>query len=454
MEISELQLTKNALINDLNDLQSKKDSSFEEAFKKGEYECLKQLVQGKFSSFVSLLNTISRVMKVDGSHIPLTRKCNRRSQYVRNRADYLAAMAVNDKDKLLVAMCAYDLALCYARTPESMGEAYGKVTAVYIQLKLIPQALKSFANFTKFADNAKLEPGRLQNLSRLCQQLTQIHNSKKDFEPAKLTYPSHPNISGLVKLVKFCEKSVVTEEPLEYGDIIAVTKSFCFVNESPLRRQFCNQCGDRTSDKIPCDHCNFAVFCGESCKALAIKEFHGIECGLCFDFAIDKDPVMYLALKFACNALRFELDSKFYETTNPFTVFDWMEGDEENHVTILKTILSMKHTDPSFKQTFALVLYFVSVMEKAQKHEGFQKFIKSLDNWEKSLFDMFCKSYLAIKRNYFRADFTVHIDWLYGNLKHSCKPNVTVVHDSKLGTNTYLVLDRIAAGEDLTIAYG
>lgn len=423
------------------------DQHFEDAFKNGDYECLEKLLRGKYNEITSVFRRF-----LQGS--VNFAKSDTKSDLVRNGGNNALSKVMDNFERLLIVLYVYDFALSFAVTSERKAKAYSNLSAIYFRMNFIPQTLEAIEYAMKHVDKSDHKLiGKLQERKQRCQgKRSKVSNCVKD--PAQLSYPSHATISGLAGVLKFNGKNVITKKALKYGDIIAMTRSSCFFVDALLNRQFCNHCGDRTSVKIPCDFC-YCTF-GESCKALAMEGFHGMECESIPDFlfCIDKDILKYTALKFAFKAMNMENFANIDEVPKNFTCFDWKHGDEKNDMMILKTILNMKQANLTFKQMFTLVSYYMTLLDRNKHNERFQAFIRKFDNGEKGLFDMFCKSYLVIKRNYFVTDYTTHIDWLHGLFQRSCKPNVLVVHDSKVGTNNYLVLDDIAAGDKLTIAYG
>lgn len=433
-------------------LQNRQHAPFEKAFKDRNYESLKQILfsDDNFKKLFDLYR--SKIVLVKRTHGKTTKSDNK-SELVRNNGNQLLPYCDDKLERMFIVMYTYDIALSCAETPEKKAKAYGNISAIYFRLNLIPQTLKSIEcamNFGGKSDDKFIS--KLQERKLRCQDFIEV-----DRDPAKLSFPSHPNIPGLAGVLKLREKSIFTEKPLKCGDIIAMTNSFCSLHEFIIRRQFCNECGDRTSGaKIPCDFCNTTLFCGESCKAKALQGFHGMECESFSDIltTLDNDSTKYYALKIALKAMSLESYSSFEEPADNFTCFDWKKGDENQDMIILKTILSMKKADLTLKQLFPVVSYYVMLMERVKYNKRLQSFINGIDDGEKRLFDMFCKAYLVVSQNLFCIDFTLNIDWLFGNFQHSCKPNVIIIRDSKLGTNNYVVIDDIGANQELTVAYG
>lgn len=428
-----------------------RDQMFEDAFSERDYNRLKELFEGKYANLVNLVHTM-----LDGfiTHGVIS-KSDVFSDKFRNNGNEVFLKANSSKpETLLSGLHFYEIALSHAATSDRKAKAWGNISAAYYRMNFLPHTLKSIEYAMKHVGKWDVKLiSKLQERKENCQRQIEASPSNADAgDPARLSYPSHQSVSGLAGVLKLGKESIVTEKSLKRGDIVAITKSFCFSIDF-FSRQFCEQCGDRTSVKIPCDFCNCCVFCDESCKALAMEGFHAIECGKFSDFQpfMDCDVIKRFALKFAIKAMTIQCNN-FEEET--ITCFDWKEGDENNDAMILKTILNMKETNLPFQQMFALVSYYVILMKRMKRNGRFQKFINGYENGEKRLFDMFLKAFLVIKRNGFHNDFTYNIDWLLGNFKHSCKPNVMIVRDSKLGTNNYVVIDDIAAGEQLTIAYG
>lgn len=433
-----------------------RDQQFEEAFKSFDYESLENFLKvGKFRSEFVFYRSILELLRTNSSNT----KSDEQSEFHRQNGKNLLKNMYDD-EAASKAMCAYDMALCYAKTPNQKAKVYGKISDTYFLMNSFTLSLKHIDHAIKQIDKSDATgKEKLQKRKLKCQYQIDAESNENDARsPAQLSYPSNPAIPGLAAVLKRVNRSIFTTIPLATGDIIAKTSSFCLFNEPMFRRAFCNQCGCRTIGarggvKIPCDFCSTTMFCGELCKVHAMKGFHGIECKNVPDFLATTDGggIEYLAIKFAFKAM------EILEHTNceeKITCFDWKDGDAKNEEILLKTILNMKQANLPFKLMFPIVSYYIILMDKLKFNKRFHDFIARFDNGNKRLFDMYCNAYLVISQNCFFADYTLNIDWLFGNLQHSCIPNVMIIRDSQLGTNNYLVINDIAANGELTIAYG
>lgn len=189
--------------------------------------------------------------------------------------------------------------------------------------------------------------------------------------------------------------------------------------------------------------------------------FHGIEC----QYFIDKDKdtsdyMFHLALKFACKSLELTGGKPFPKTDENYTCFDWEnDADGEDDMNILKAILAMKNIEMDFENMICLtskLLYFDVMFELEElrgKIQKFADFLAKFDDGYKIFKEMFLKIYTILQMNCFNNnDFNQTIDGFYGNLTHSCQPNLLIYRDSVQGTNRYVVFQKIKPGEKLTIA--
>ncbi|XP_011502020.1 PREDICTED: SET and MYND domain-containing protein 4-like [Ceratosolen solmsi marchali] len=62
------------------------------------------------------------------------------------------------------------------------------------------------------------------------------------------------------------------------GDIIFVEKAYLKLFEQVKFVNYCGHCFSKSWTNIPCDYCNWCMFCSEECKNLAWKNYHDIEC--------------------------------------------------------------------------------------------------------------------------------------------------------------------------------
>lgn len=73
-------------------------------------------------------------------------------------------------------------------------------------------------------------------------------------------------------------KHFVAARDIKPGEIICVEKLYVSCLNLNNRHAYCGHCFTKSWVNIPCDHCNWCMFCSEECKTLAWKKYHDFEC--------------------------------------------------------------------------------------------------------------------------------------------------------------------------------
>lgn len=71
---------------------------------------------------------------------------------------------------------------------------------------------------------------------------------------------------------------LVANRDFEAGDIVYVEKPYVTVTSLNSPHVYCAHCMSVSWSMIPCDNCNWSMFCSESCKKEAWEQYHYIEC--------------------------------------------------------------------------------------------------------------------------------------------------------------------------------
>lgn len=106
-------------------------------------------------------------------------------------------------------------------------------------------------------------------------------------EPLKVSEPSqvlsqkekeNPLDSVSIQYSDKYGKHLIAKQDFEAGDIIFVEEPFATVQQFDSSYMCCTHCLTLSLSTIPCDHCSWCMFCSESCKKEAWKEYHHIDC--------------------------------------------------------------------------------------------------------------------------------------------------------------------------------
>lgn len=169
--------------------------------------------------------------------------------------------------KFFAALVKYNESLCSSESSsEHRGHAYANRSAVYFELKLYDKCINNIElafkhNFPKASEEILL------SRREKCKKMKKIPTEKKFFKLSSPPNKKYPTVASCLE-VKTNEKFgrlVVTNEKINFGDVIAIEAPFAGVltNKSKYEEinqrnvfQRCNFClQDNQLDLIPCDGC-------------------------------------------------------------------------------------------------------------------------------------------------------------------------------------------------------
>ena len=75
-------------------------------------------------------------------------------------------------------------------------------------------------------------------------------------------------------------RHLVAKRDIKAGEIIMVVKPDVFTLNLNNSHAYCGHCFKTSWVTIPCDFCNWCMFCSEECKAKAWSDYHNIECSV------------------------------------------------------------------------------------------------------------------------------------------------------------------------------
>lgn len=88
----------------------------------------------------------------------------------------------------------------------------------------------------------------------------------------------NPFDSISIKRNKKYGRYLIANRDFEAGEIIFVENPFVKVINLKNVHIYCSHCLKTSWSTIPCDYCNWCMFCSEDCKKKAWQEYHDIEC--------------------------------------------------------------------------------------------------------------------------------------------------------------------------------
>lgn len=381
----------------------------------------------------------------------------------------------------------YQQAVVLASTKENKSLSYGNISAVYAAVKDAKSSISNMAAARKFHTPKSGQDNFLERLSRREKECNNmelrpfVNTYKQSLSTGlkigielgnednllvkafpiglPLTYPSNPKVPGLVDRVGKAAKTLYATEDMNFGDVIAVTKSIASAYEKMfeivsgsaqlLSKHFCSNCGITQFSVIQtCDHC-ISRFCSDSCKETSIRDYHSLECQLLLSGYLRHhlEPDYWLALRMA-----FKYHSAGLEApSEPTSCFDWTDGGEsmKDELAAINGFRDINENTKDFLSFLTLLPEYKKIKDK----DSFWKLHKTISL--KIANNMVDSSNRAVvyRVTFANVGVVANIDWLHGLFEHSCKPNVIVFRPPHLNEHYYVLLDNVKAGEKLNIAY-
>lgn len=198
---------------------------------------------------------------------------------------------------LYEALIKFNKSLCLAEpSTKTVGLIYANRAEVYFKLKLYDKCL----NNLEFARNEYCPRDKIKELKEmeesclnfLAGPIVPLENPWKFF---KLSYPAKQKLPYVIDSLEVkCDKKfgryIITNQPLNVGDIIAIESPFFKIlktdpedDEYPETNvyQYCANCmSDNLLDLIPCSICLTTMFCSQRCLHAANRGFHQYECSI------------------------------------------------------------------------------------------------------------------------------------------------------------------------------
>lgn len=117
--------------------------------------------------------------------------------------------------------------------------------------------------------NLSVQPSSNFKKAKEIPEHMKILKEKENQNPSNTYTVNNDKISG---------KQLIATRDIEPGEIIVVEKPYVSCVKLSHFTNYCGHCFVKTWTSIPCDNCNWCMFCSEECKKLAFENYHDIEC--------------------------------------------------------------------------------------------------------------------------------------------------------------------------------
>lgn len=199
--------------------------------------------------------------------------------------------------ELYEAIMKFNKSLCLAEpSTKNVGLIFANRAEAYFKLELYEHCLYNLELArNEYCPKEKLD--EMKEIEESCLNLLGgpmiVHENPWNF--FKLSYPAKEKLPYVINSLEVkCDKKygryIITNQPLNVGDIIAIENPFFKIlktdpedDEYPETNfyQYCANClSDNLLDLIPCSKCLTTMFCSQKCLQAANKRFHQYECSI------------------------------------------------------------------------------------------------------------------------------------------------------------------------------
>lgn len=270
----------------------------------------------------------------------------------------------------------YNKALCFAM-PNTTLEAllYSYRANAYFNMGLYEESILSFklALEHNFPDELRSE---VITILKICHFELEKKKCQPE-EPAfriRLSYPPNTRNPYVIEGVHVEEndqfgRHLVTEFPLNVGDVICIEEAFASCISPAQRYNRCTNCLQEVPHLLfPCKSCTNAMFCSKHCHDVAWEEFHSIECSLTDELIALKVETISLAFRAFLKSMKWFNNSlvelQFYlkrakeqqenrgRLLNPFDLDYWNLNKKHEFLAYFNGHSEDRHLHMGIRKTF------------------------------------------------------------------------------------------------------
>ncbi|XP_006618436.1 SET and MYND domain-containing protein 4-like isoform X3 [Apis dorsata] len=206
------------------------------------------------------------------------------------------ALAYANRSAVLIKLRKYEL--CIQDIDRTLALAYPNNLRAKLYIRKV-ECLNALKN-PNIEDTIKeaqywLEKMSLDNKKKLNEKLKSIKNmlpsqkfkKEKFMKQAPLPKIKTHNIevpcASDAITIKYNDKygrHIVATRKINPGEVIAIEKPYSLILTPDNIHTHCSNCLEVSWANIPCEHCTYAMYCSEECKAMEWKKYHDIECAI------------------------------------------------------------------------------------------------------------------------------------------------------------------------------
>lgn len=143
---------------------------------------------------------------------------------------------------------------------------------------LVPKILHSNRNAKNVLENINNAEAAIANLNQICKPTDK--ETPEHVSLLQKVQVQNPFDSVAVQYNERFGRHLVATKNIKPGEIIFVEEPWVGCINNSKGHIYCGHCFTKTWASIPCDFCNWCMFCSKRCKDLAWMNYHDTECSV------------------------------------------------------------------------------------------------------------------------------------------------------------------------------
>lgn len=239
-------------------------------------------------------------------------KCPKVSTNFRKKGNELyTKQHVQDSHMKILSLYTTSIALA-PNNSEELAMGYGNRSALLMHIQKHEECIADIDRALSISKSDKLK-AKLSSRKDLCLKLMNQSNCN-----SQKTAGNNDEITGKFELPKMIPSKKVpcvaesltlkydqkygmhmeANQDIRPGEIIASEEAYVSSPQTSKLYVVCSRCLTQTWNAIPCNLCTVTVYCSETCKNQAWKEYHDLECSVICDPDLIRYPVIRMTVRF------------------------------------------------------------------------------------------------------------------------------------------------------------
>lgn len=157
-----------------------------------------------------------------------------------------------------------------------------------IECKKVYNEIQSLLPYVEDQSNNNINSTIIKNVKKASEAMTNL-SIQQNYNKKEAEVPDHikilnekesqnPSNTYSIQIDEKLGRQIIATRDIKPGEIIVVEKPYVSCVKLSNFTNYCGHCFAKTWTSIPCDNCNWCMFCSEECKKLAFINYHDMEC--------------------------------------------------------------------------------------------------------------------------------------------------------------------------------